>query len=519
MMHRNGVVALLWATLALVAGCSDDDHHGPVATLTPTAVALHTATATTGTATATAAAAHTATATAALTATATQQAMTSFTATSTVAPAASSTATPVATASVTPTFTPNVPEITYFGIARADDLPLMPDAIDGQGRPVFERIQGQAMMLVVEARHGSQPLETSAYDPGGRRGVDFLVSRPLGNGSPVVCDVAPPEIGGVPGIDPPLFSDDRDVQDAIDDLGCRVNDGTGAPLARFGESACTRMEPSFDYGFVDEDSDLQFCLPIARLWNFPVGDTIVVARVRDTAGIVSAVREIVVRVQAEQPFVCDQGLGERTFAIRRPPSRLLNAASGTADASVDPWQTASLRICAGRELTDGLYPLNVRDDAVVGVPLADGTVLCAKITARGSSGTLDCNGGSAFDVEASQDREALTRITVETGLGLDAGTGAALIRLPIAFVQLPDGSAEDCQDAVYPPSFNAALTTAAGVAQVRDLDSSVLAESSAVGVPFACESWRAGGAGAFVLPLPIVNGPAGDLATVLVLSE
>jgi hypothetical protein len=47
----------------------------------------------------------------------------------------------------------------------------------------------------------------------------------------------------------------------------------------------------------------------------------------------------------------------------------------------------------------------------------------------------------------------------------------------------------------------------------------VLAEASAGGANFSCETWRGGGAGAFALPLPIVNGPAGDLAAVLLLAE
>lgn len=508
MMDRGRVAASLLGLLVFCAGCSDDDEGPP-----PTAVPTPTATRPTSATPATATPAPSGTATLGPAgATATHTRTTNATATVT--------ATAVATASVTPSATPDPPEITFFGIARADDLALVPTELDAAGRPVFERFLGQAMTIVLEARRGAQPLELSAYDPGGgRRGVEFLVSRPLGDGSPAVCDFAAPMIGGVPGIEPPLFSDQAEVQDAIDDLGCRVNDGTGAPLARFGQSACTLMEPSFEYGFVAPGSEVQYCLPIARLWNFAVGETIVAARVRDSAGAVSAVREIVVRVQREQPFVCDQGLGERTFTVRRPPSRLMSSATGE-DASVDPWLTASLRICAGRPVGDGLYPLNLRDDAVLGVALADGGVLCARISARGSSGSIDCDGGTALDVRASRDREALTRIAIESGLGLDAGTGAAVIRAPVAFVQLPDGATpDDCPEATYPEPFNAALTTATGTAQVLDLDGTVLAEASASGVSFSCETWRDGGAGAFALPLPIVNGPSGDLATVLVLGE
>jgi hypothetical protein len=413
-----------------------------------------------------------------------------------------------------------LPEITFFGLARADDLPLAPAGIDAAGRSVFERREGQALTLVLEARRGTFPLELAAYDPGGTRGVEFLVSRPLGDGSAAVCDYLPPLVGGVPGTDPPVFSADPPVEQAIDDLGCRVNDGTGAPVARLGQSACTRMEPSFEYGFVEAGSELQFCLPVARAWGFAVGDTVVAARVRDSAGFVSATREIVVRVERDEPFVCDQGLGERSFAPHRPQSRLTFSDAAMADASVEPWRPAVLRICAGNTVGNDVYPLSLREDVVLGLALAEGGVLCAKLSARGSSGTIDCNGGTAADARAVQDEEGFSRIAVDGGLGLDAGTGAAELRAPMAVVQLAAGATiDDCEDAEYPQAFSGVLTTAVGTAQVLDLDGNVLNEASATGTPFSCETWRSGGAGALVLPFPLVNSPSGDRAAVLTLAE
>jgi hypothetical protein len=379
-------------------------------------------------------------------------------------------------------------------------------------------VHGQGIKIVLEARHGVRALERTAYDPGGGlRGVDFLVSHALGNGSPAVCDD-----GGVPGIDPPVFSSDPVVVDAINDLGCRVNDGTGAPAGHGAESACTRPQPSDQYAFIDPTSDLQFCLPIDAAWSFATGDTIVAARVRDVTGVVSSAREIVVRVEPEQPFTCNVGLGERDFTVRRPPSRLLTSTTGTADASTDPWVAGTLRICARTDIGEGLYPLTIREDAVFGLPLADGGTLCAKITARGSSGYLDCNGGTAAGVRASQDLRAPTRVTVDTGLGLDAGTGAATILAPIAVLQLPPGSTpEACQDAAYPSAFSGALTTAMGSAQVIGLDGDLLTEIDDSGTSFDCAAWQSGGVGTLVMPFPFqsASSDAADLAAVLELTD
>jgi hypothetical protein len=410
MMTHRWTAASLMVLLSLAMGCGNGDDDGRPGTVTPTAFATATRTTPAPVTTPTTPPAPTHTQPTAQSSTATVHS----TPTATVDPCCTPTGTVSPT--VAPTGTPQLPVITFFGLARADDLPLVPADVDAAGRPVYVRGQGQAMTLVLEARGGLRPLATSAYDPSGtRRGVEFLVSRPLGDGSPAVCDSASPVLGGVPGIDPPLFSDEREVQAAIDDLGCRVNDGTGLPAARFAGNACTRMDPSFEYGFLDADSDLQYCMPIARAWTFAVGETIVAARVRDVTGTFSTTREIVVRVQRAQPFECDEGLGERRFAVRRPASALVSSAAGSADASLDPWLPAQLRICAGRPLAEGIHPLSLREDAVLGVTLATGGVLCARISARGSSGSLDCDGGSTADVNAVQDVEGATRIAVDSG--------------------------------------------------------------------------------------------------------
>jgi len=79
------------------------------------------------------------------------------------------------------------------------------------------------------------------------------------------------------------------------DLGCRA-------FSLSANQACTRNATggaggsNFSFAFVNDLSQIQFCLPIARAWALPVGDTVVAARVRDHAGNLGPVKEIVVRV-------------------------------------------------------------------------------------------------------------------------------------------------------------------------------------------------------------------------------
>lgn len=520
-MGRRGLGILVIALVA--AGCGDDDDGTPRPTPTSTVVvAAATATASRPAATSTATAPPPTSTVAAPVATAT--ATLAPTATETPPPTATEppdvTATPPVTAPPTATNPPRPPEIVAFGVARADDLVQTADGLDAQGRPIFVRVQGQGMNLFVEGRRGSFPIDENAYDPSGASppGIEILVSRQLGNGSRAVCDYDPPRVGGIPGTDPPVFSDDPQVRDAIADLGCRINDGTGLPRARRSSAACTR-DTGAVYDFTNPLSEVQFCLPVAKAWAFQPGDTIVAVRLRDVRGYVSAVREIVVRVQGEEPFDCMGGLGERVFIPNRPASRLeVDGVEG--DVTVDDWIFDPLHICAGPDVGEGVHVLALREDSRFGLPLVDGSTLCGKLVARGSFGIIDCDGGVPLDVRAVAEQHD-GRTTVDFGLGQPAGTGGATLRFQTSYLVLPAGSTpSDCFAAQFRTEVPGALTTQIGTAEVHDAEGDAVATLSRSGQPFSCESWRNGGGAVLVLPIPGAGTPqAGDVAAALILEE
>jgi len=108
-----------------------------------------------------------------------------------------------------------------------------------------------------------------------------------------VCDNA--GLGGIPAIDPPDFADTQMISDAINDLGCRFKNSAGDPVARDPSDACTMVETN-QFHFVDANSTVQFCARIDSEFPFPVGDTVVTARLRDADGVIGPVRQIVVRI-------------------------------------------------------------------------------------------------------------------------------------------------------------------------------------------------------------------------------
>ncbi|MEO8604694.1 MAG: hypothetical protein ABI629_19150 [bacterium] len=266
-------------------------------------------------------------------------------------PTASPTAAPSTTEvpGATPTFTatsvlpPAGPEISYFGVARADNSLLAPSDFDTAGRPVFLRAFGSAFSLIIEGRPGinRRPVGDRAFRANGAPDLQIIVSRALGDGSAAVCDDMAPLFGGVPATEPLAFTA-PEVADALNDLGCRVDDGRGEPRARQADSACTTNRDG-EFAFVDSTTQLQFCLPIAGAWPFPSGDTIVAARLVDVLGGLSGVREIVIRNAA--PTGVPTPVRTPRVATRTPIATHSPAATGTASptgkASDTPTPTAT----------------------------------------------------------------------------------------------------------------------------------------------------------------------------------
>jgi len=129
-------------------------------------------------------------------------------------------------------------------------------------------------------------------DPNALPDFQIMASNPLGDGSAAVCDNQPPGfLGGVPAVDPPQFGGSTVVSAAINDLSCRFNPrGT-----QF--DACTRNGQK-DTAFASSESTVQFCSDpaVGAEIAFPIGDTRLTVRVRDTTGIPGEPASMILRV-------------------------------------------------------------------------------------------------------------------------------------------------------------------------------------------------------------------------------
>jgi hypothetical protein len=225
------------------------------------------------------------------------------TATGTGTPPATSTRTPTrtTTGTRTPTATPQTigAEITAFGVARADGLPVAPVEVRDDGVFVFARPRS-GFLIYIEAQEGISGLPVGSVtfdfdpnDPSILPHLQVLVRRALGNGSAAVCDDGPfPEpLGGVPATMSEVFGGSQAVSNAINDFACRFDfRGTSS-------FACTRDLFGVD-GFTHPSSEVQFCTSpgVGAEIAFPSGETAVHARVLDIAGQPGHPKSIIIRV-------------------------------------------------------------------------------------------------------------------------------------------------------------------------------------------------------------------------------
>jgi hypothetical protein len=203
---------------------------------------------------------------------------------------------------VTPTFQTIGPIINYLGVARADGQVTQPMGTAGDGTPIYLRPLPQGFFLVVEARPGpsGRPVGQNTFnsaldDPNLLPDLQIVVSRPLGNGSPTVCDDGSGGIiGGVPAVNPAVFGGTQASANAINDLTCRFN------VRSSSGDACTRNAQQ-DAAFVVGSTRVQFCPAsgIGAEIGFLPGDTRVTARVTDNIGQPGVAAAIIIRV--EQP--------------------------------------------------------------------------------------------------------------------------------------------------------------------------------------------------------------------------
>lgn len=181
-------------------------------------------------------------------------------------------------------------------------VPTPAPEYDNFGHRVFFSLSGQ-VVLVIEGAVGPSgnavALSLDSLNSDSRPDLWVIASRPLGNGSTAVCDTGSPSAGGggIPAIDPPSFAPQSIlIRDALADFACRFDSSVnaGAP--------CTIVDAGRDSRLVSPNASAQFCDFVGSTAQFPPGDTVLTARLRDVLGNPGPTAQIVVRVATPTPL-------------------------------------------------------------------------------------------------------------------------------------------------------------------------------------------------------------------------
>ncbi|HEY0301669.1 MAG TPA: hypothetical protein VGC36_10065, partial [Rhizomicrobium sp.] len=217
-------------------------------------------------------------------------------------------------------------------------------------------------------------------------------------------------------------------------------------------------------------------------------------------------------------FVPTGPLGERVFSIApgtllaSPPdtgSGLFTSGLSGANAAIS-FSPGPLVLVGGVPDGAGVAPLSLRDDAFVDVSVVDGSRLCLKLVAAGSTGSIDCNGGSRYGVIASQPAGADLTTTWQIGVGPQLGPGNAMLLVQQFAQPLPSSVTTPCENVAYGlPAGTVAYTTGEAQAAKGSLGLAVSGEA------FPCALWQQSDtAGRLAWPAPSMQSPIGDVANV-----
>jgi hypothetical protein len=161
-------------------------------------------------------------------------------------------------------------------------------------------------------------------------------------------------------------------------------------------------------------------------------------------------------------------LGDREFTIAMTMAGTVDTVRTGLFTSFIPGNVATsivgdpIVLVGGVPDENGVAPLNLEQDTFIAFanPIS---LVCLKLVAAGSSGSIDCDGGTPYDATLTQDagRDA-PPATLTTGIGDPAGPGAADLVLMQQSVQLAvTATLDDCKapETVYDPPTMAVYTT------------------------------------------------------------
>lgn len=234
-------------------------------------------------------------------------------------------------------------------------------------------------------------------------------------------------------------------------------------------------------------------------------------------------------------------LGARTFSLASAAvpagSHFFSTGLAGGDVSVAGTARGALALTAGTPDAGGIAPLALAADSIGGMKIVDNSFLCFKFDAAGSTGKIDCTGGTPVGLDYSVDSHGAmpddpSVLLVEQGAA--GGAGAGYLVVTGRTVNCPDasnpaclGPLTDAADCADPGKVDfsmlsgdtVGLTTGTVVSHVVNPRQLTAVSLSKTGMSFDCGAWAEDGPGILVMGVIGTDTIAGDVANVLQLDD
>jgi hypothetical protein len=192
-----------------------------------------------------------------------------------------------------------------------------------------------------------------------------------------------------------------------------------------------------------------------------------------------------------------------------------NASNGPDDG----FSPGPLTLVLGAQDANGVASLKLKEDVFLHIGIVDGSYLCFNLKAQDSDGSIDCNGGTAYDTKSTQPAgDVGFPFDIETGLGDPAGPGNGNLLVPCLYQIIqptnPDFG-KSCDQVTYSnPIQTFPFTTTKATSDKGGL----ILEVS--GAPFDCAHFAdPGSGGQLAAGAPATQAPVGDVSNVFRFAE
>jgi hypothetical protein len=157
-----------------------------------------------------------------------------------------------------------------------------------------------------------------------------------------------------------------------------------------------------------------------------------------------------------------------------------------------------LTLVLGASDANGIAPLSLKNDVTLSMDIGEiGSCVCLKLFGAGSLGSIDCDGGTAYDTTVVQDPNSPDDPwTVQTAQGMpaQAGNGNLLVS---GYMQLFEGTCAvvDCDNQTYTSPLNIFPFTTTQSTVVENGPWTTGGGGAGLAAPFDCANFSVPGSG------------------------